>query len=258
VALVAGNSVPPADIALVAASSQKAFSTTGRAAVEFATGIGLDWEQKGRIQLTFAGENVDSVIDFGPSGGTPGFKSQNRTVAGNFYLLDGPPGQQRWVHITNEPGLDLYKLDPRKLLELLAPAAEFETVGESNGLRRLRATSIDDLPDINLGLGPLRLRPERRDGSLGEDFTKLELWVGPDNVVRRLDLATESTETHRSGGETILVPRADGQMHKMVDPETGEMVTTTHRSSYSVTFSDLGADIEITAPEGAEPVEGKG
>jgi len=258
VALVAGNSIPPTDIALVAASSQKAFSTTGRATVEFATDIGLDYEQKGRIQLTFAGENVESATEFGPSEDSQGFKTQNRTVAGNFYLLDGPPGQQRWVHITNEPGLDLYNLDPRRLLELLAPSAEFETVGDENGLRRLRATSLDDVPDMNLGLGPLRLRPERRDGKLGEAFTRLDLWVGPDNVVRRLDLATESTETHRSGGKTLLVPRADGQMHKMVDPNTGELVTTTHRSTYSVTFSDLGADIEITVPDGATQVEGKG
>ena len=241
------------DMALVAARTQEALRGPGRAQVDSVTDRGLEYEQRATTSVAFDGDDLEMVMEFAGERGRSGFTAHNRTVGGEFYLLDGPPGQQRWIHDTNATGTrgtDLFSLDPRTLCDLLKGSAEFEVVDERDGVTHLRARSVDELPPLSFGAGPSDAR--------AEDVTRLELWVGPDDVVQRIDLDLERTETTRQGGETILVPRADGRMHKMVDPDTGEMVTTTHRSSYSVRFFDVGEPVSIVAPADAVRVAGKG
>jgi hypothetical protein len=254
IALVVTQTGPrTVDIALVAARSQDALRGTGRALVDSVNGRGLEWEQRARTSVAFDGDDLEMVMEYAGEQGRPGFTAHNRTVGGEFYLLDGPPGRQRWIHDTNASGTrgaDLFSLDPRTLCELLSESAEFEVVDEQDGVKHIRATSVDHVPPLSFGEGP--------SGAEAEDVTRLELWIGPDDVVQRIDLDLERTETTRQGGKTILVPRSDGTMHKMVDPNTGEMVTTTHRSSYSVRFFDVGDPVQIVVPADAVPVAGQG
>jgi hypothetical protein len=110
---------------------------------------------------------------------------------------------------------------------------------------------VNDLPPLNFGEGP--------SGARAEDVKRLELWVGSDDVVRRIDIGLENTETHRSGGLTRVTRNPDGTYSKEIDPaHPGEEVTTTHRASYSVRFFDLGSPITIEAPANAARVAGQG
>lgn len=266
------------DIELLAAESREAFSTTGRAVAKFVLADGLDQEQRGEVRAIFAGNDLDLTLDFETGGfGSPGFQARNRTVDGQFYLLDGPPGDRRWYHDTNASGSraqDLYNLDPRTLLQLLDESSDFETVGtEQRGgeeVRHLRATRLQDVPPLNLGFG------DNADAGA----TSLELWVGPDDVVRSLAVSFEATETApdrrmirvkpRDGdpkrvtmrGRWMIIQLPDGTRVKrpvgdVTKPSEGG-TTTTYRSRYSVEFFDLGAPIEIEAPPDPIEVAGKG
>jgi hypothetical protein len=242
----------PIDIALVAAKSQQQLEGSGRADVRFVTDRGLEYESEGVTAFSFDGDDLDMIVDFDGERGRPGFQAHIRTVDGELYKLDGPPDAKRWYHDVNADDMtrsDLFNVDPRTLLELLENSAHFEVVDEKNDVRHLRATKVERVPSLNFGNGPAT------DGS---DVQKLDLWVGRDDVVRKIDLALELTETHESGGETVETRNADGTYSKSVQPGTARNETVTHRSSYSVRFFDLGAPISIVAPGNAEQVEGKG
>ena len=243
------------DIALVAARSQEALRGSGRAHVESVTDRGLANEQRWSNDVTFDGDDVEMVMRFAGDGRSTGFTAHNRTVDGEFYLLDGPPGRQRWIHDVGANattrGTDLFSLDPRTLCELLKDSAEFERVNEHDGVKHLRATEVNDLPPLSFGAGPSDAR--------AEDVTRLELWVGPDDVVRRIDIDLERTERERRGAMSRITQNPDGTYTKEIDPAhpgTEELVT--HRSSYSVRFAGIGDPVEIVAPAGAADVEGKG
>ena len=69
---------------------------------------------------------VVTGIDFAGQEGRPGFQAQNRTVDGQFYLLDGPPGQKEWIRDTNSTqlkGTDFFNLDPRTLVGAVVPGS---------------------------------------------------------------------------------------------------------------------------------------
>ena len=254
--LVAVDRPAPLDMRLVAAATRSALEGTGRAQIDFGIFKGRQDESRGVIRLAFAGEDLEMITDFAASDNGPGFRSHNRTVDGEFYLLDGPSGEQAWVHDVNasgQQGSDIFNIDPRTLLDIIEPGAEFETVSnDEDGVRRLRATRVDDVPPLNLGHGPISIK--------GQQVERLELWVGPDDVVRKFDLDLEYSETREhSGARARLVKRADGTVSKEIDPAfPGKTVTETVRTSYAVAFSDLGEPIEIDAPSDATRVEGKG
>jgi hypothetical protein len=252
------------DMRLVAEATRSALKGTGRAQVDFSIFTGRQDATRGVMRLAFEGENLEMIMEFAPSEGGPGFRSQNRTVDGEFYLLDGPPGQQRWVHDVNasgQQGSDTFNVDPRTFLDLVEPAATFETVStDEDGVRRLRATRVDNVPPFTLGDTPAINLGQGQAAIDSRHVKRLELWVGPDDVVRKFDLDIESTETRQnSGGRARLVKKPDGTFAKEIDPAfPGKTVTETMRTSYSVRFFDLGEPLEIEAPSGATQVEGKG
>ena len=192
------------------------------------------------------------ITDFAGDRRNPGFQARNRTVDGEFYLYDGPIGHRTWLHDVNASGdwrMSLFDIDPRTLLDLLDERAEFEVVDVSDGVRHLRATRVGDLPELNFGLGPTET----------DDVTGLDLWVGEDDLVRRMQMTTAKTETRMVGTGTIIERRPDGGVDKRIDPDQpGTPVTEVHRSSYDVRFSDIGADIDVLAPEDATEVRGQG
>jgi hypothetical protein len=105
---------------------------------------------------------------------------------------------------------------------------------------------------LSLGHGPI--------ADSGQHVERLELWVGPDDVVRRFEFDLRSRETRQnSGARARLVEKPDGTVTKEIDPAfPGKTVTETQLTSYAVTFFDLGEAITIEAPKDARRVEGKG
>jgi len=164
-----------------------------------------------------------------------------------------------------------FDVDPRRLLEVLDPAADFTVVGEEEmdgrTVTHLRASDPDALSDLDLDLGL---------GSLGKaDVVEaLDLWVDTDDVVHRIDVAT--TWNARSpeflfsdigasynepgspcpAGYRPLTPAEEAEW------SIGPVGATTPclkvedaipvEGSYSVRFNDLGTPVTITAPADVE------
>jgi hypothetical protein len=247
------GAVKQPNMKLLAAASKDAFSTTGRATATFVLAKGKPQEERGTTTLTFAGNDLDMTIDFETIGyGERGFTAHNRTVDGEFYLFDGPPGDRHWYHDTNASGAradDGFDLDPRTLVDLLGSEPQFVTadseIRDGEEVRHLVATQPDSVRDLNLGLG----------NGADTETKSLELWVGPDDVVRRLAVEVETSETHDTG--TMYIKRKNGTVETIVDPDATPK-TITYRSTYSVSFTDIGEDISIKAPSNAIDVAGKG
>jgi hypothetical protein len=227
-----------ADIARVAETSNAALAGTGRAHVAFDLQAGTPLAQQGTSEVAWSGSDIEMKVHIEAQGERPASDSWTKVVGGERYALVGPKGQPgHWVHRTGAggpPGGALFDADPRTLLAILDPAARFAEVGTDRvggvETRHLRATEVDELPVVDLGLAP-----DTRNTSV----TSLDLWVGADDVVRRLDFGLRRTDTKTGPG---------GQ------PLAG----VTFDSTYSVTFSDLGAPITITPPADVQPDAGKG
>lgn len=254
---------PPAaaDIERIAATSATALRSSGRALVDFHLAQGTITEQRITGTVAFSGDDVEMVLQFAPVAGRgSGFEARNRTVDGQFYLYDGPPDARRWYRDLNASATrasDVFSADPRSLLAALHPGVAFEQVGteqlDGADLRRLRATRIERLPELNLSLGPID--PTHVKG--------LDIWVGSDDIVRRLDLTLVQVETRSGPGRTEVVVDGDGKQRKVFVPadpgpggQKGEDVEI--RSSASIRFTDIGAPVVITAPAGAVDVRGQG
>jgi hypothetical protein len=206
------------DIQRIATQSTSTLARTGRATVSYVLDDGTPREQRGSAAISFSGNNLDMVLRVDGRAGRPGFDAANRTVDGEFYLLDGPPEAKRWYHDVNARGTrasDLFSLDPRTLLGLVTSGTDFAAVGNETidgvPVRHLRAPHVRDAPSLNVSLGPIDTASIR----------SLDIWVDRDDVVRRLDIA---------------------------GPAAG----------YSVQFKDLGVALTIMAPAHAEDVAGKG
>jgi hypothetical protein len=217
--------------------------------------VGAPTEERVSGTVAFAGDDLEMRLHFDAVAGRgDGFDAENRTVGGEFYLLDGPPRAQRWYHDTNASGSrgsDLFNADPRSLLGVLAPAAAFTEVepADAAGVRHLRATRVDQLPALNLSLGPID----------PHDVNSLDVWVGADDVVRRLDVGLLHTEA-RTQTTTVMVRNADGRMTKQTLPPSSRTPTQTVeiRTAYSVEFTEYGTPVTITAPAHAVEVAGQG
>lgn len=248
---VSGPEPVAADIAHIASTSQAAFTSSGRALVDFHVAKGTVAEQRITGTVSFSGDDVEMVLAIAPGRG-PAFEARNRTVDGHFYLYDAG----RWVRDTNAAGTrgaDMFSADPRTLLGALHPGAAFEVVGTETvdgvELRHLRATRVDQLPTLNLSMGPMDPKEVRT----------LDVWVGADDVVRRLDIGTVQVMTRDPHVATIIVREPNGEMRKATEPpDPARMITTEVASAYSLRFTDIGAPLTITAPPGAVDVAGQG
>lgn len=239
------RALPQTDIMLVSARSEEAMARSGRARISYLSNEGSVAEMRVEGLIEFAGKDVAMRLKFAGVEGRPGFMAENRTVDGEFYLLDGVPGQQQWIRdVGATTGSDPFSIDPRNLLRVLDPSADFETVGVARDVRHLRARSLDDIPEMNLGLGL----------SSDAEVTNLELWVGPDDIVQRLDFDYDITED--MGGPMYLKDESGNR--KRFVPPSGTPESRTYSSSYSVVFFDVGTDITIEAPAGAVDVAGQG
>ena len=237
--------LPQTDITLVSARSEEAMARSGRARISYVSNEGSVAEMRVDGLIEFTGKDVAMRLKFAGVHGRPGFVAENRTVDGHFYLLDGVPGQQRWIHdVGATTGGDPFSIDPRNLLKVLDPSADFETVDVDGDVRHLRARSLDDIPEMNLGLGP----------SSEAEVTNLELWVGSDDIVQRLDFTYDITEDL---GGPMYVKDENGN-RKRFTPPSGTPDSHTYSSSYSVVFFDVGAAIKIEAPADAVEVNGQG
>lgn len=234
------------DIARVAASTRDAYSTTGRAEVQTAS-WGIGDGERSTVQIAFAGSDLETTAVINPEGSRP-FETASRVVDGEFYLWDGPIGDKYWVHVVNESAdaKQAFNADPRALLEMLDPGAEFEVVGERDGIRHLRATSVEDVPELSLGFGPAG----------GDDVTNLEIWVDENDVAHRFAIAFESTHSWHTG--TLIVPFENGEPGRKIPDPSSPKKTATSRATVDIRFFDLGADIVIEAPADAAEVEGQG
>lgn len=238
------------DIELIAATSEEAYSGSGRAEIQFTLLRGLPAEHDGVTEVTFSGSDLEMKHVFGPTAeGTPGFESRSRIVDGELYLWDGPLGDKRWYHDLNASGSDAddaFDLDPRELLRLLSESADFEETGSDAGLRHLVATDIRDVPARQFDLWPADAK----------QVAALEIWVDDDDVVRRLDVTTRHRETSYTGTKIVDFP--NGEPGRKIPDRSSPKRTTTWESYFSVRFYDVGEDLEIVAPPNPVPVRGQG
>lgn len=245
----------------IAASSAAAL-TSGRAYVTYVD----EWDTggtttRGNMTIEFSGDNrattghQDHDDEFAAEGRPSGFDFANKIIDGQFYLQDSDGLTSHWVKDTNYSegsGTDLFNVDPRTFLDGAANAAAFVDAGtaEVDGVttRHLKATKLDKLPQVNVGMGPV-----------DTSYTRFDVWVSPDNVIRKIEFGTSRTETGRPGAKAIVIKKADGTFTKEIDPnDTTPEVTRTNKASYSVTFKNIGEDIAIEAPANARSVAGQG
>ncbi|MEY2468195.1 MAG: hypothetical protein QOF21_893 [Actinomycetota bacterium] len=247
----------PPNMQRIAESTSAALSS-GRAHLSYTSDNGHFIHDSGAFTIEFSGENRSSVgtIDPGEER-SDAFEVANKVVDGRFYLRDGAPGQQHWIEDTNEhiTGSDIFSVDPRSLVTGAAQDAAFEDVGTATvdgvATHHLKATRLDKVPTVNLGLGPIADDQTK--------ITKFDVWVDSDNVVRRLDVATSRTETIYPLARTQISTDANGNVHKSLDQSNlGPSEERTTVSDYSVVFTDIGAPIEIVAPANATKVAGQG
>jgi hypothetical protein len=278
--VVRGPAPAAAAIEEMVAASEEATAGSGRATLDFErVGGGLD--ESGQGEVRFAGDDVAVALSYAAPDGAPRAEVLLRSVDGESYLLDGPPGNRRWVHDTGArsaatgSSADLFRADPRTLLRTLRPEAGFEVVGveeadDADGrpgqeVRHLRSTTPGEMAGLNLGLGSID----------AQDVEQIDLWVGGGNVVQRLDLVlVEEVEHVELSGEeeTYLGPEVpcqggdearvtviedDGSTScRLLDRSRARTEQVTTR--YSVHFHDLGAPITITPPADAIDVEAVG
>ncbi len=222
-----GSSEPRPAAAIVreaAAASARAL-TSGRAVVTSPDG---DLELGDAVTYTFAGDDMSATFDGIEVGGVP-YAAARRVVDGERYFHWTPAGAPtEWLHDVTVGSVEIgpFVFDPRGLLAVLEPDADFEVVGDDTvdgvDVTRLRATTPEAVDAAALQLG---------QATAAGTPTALEVWVDGDGVTRRIDL-TVSVE---QGLE--------------IDPVAGTSIPLPPQvSSYSVRFTDIGAPLTVEAP----------
>ncbi|HVV35062.1 MAG TPA: hypothetical protein VHC63_00550 [Acidimicrobiales bacterium] len=242
------------------AASTAAALTSGVAHVTYTSNNGHFVHDTGTVTVEFSGEDRSSfgTQDSGDMGDgrDSSFEFANKVVDGRFYLRDGVPGHETWLEDTNEhvTGSDIFSVDPRSLVTDSAEQAGFEDVGTAtvDGVttHHLKATRLDQVPAVNLGLGPIVDATTK--------VTKFDVWVDTSNVVRRLAITTSMTETVYPLARTIVTTDANGNIQKTLDTTGVAPEQRTQINTYSVTFTDIGSNIVIDAPANARKVAGQG
>jgi hypothetical protein len=267
----------------MASASRLALAHSGRVLVAYRERSNGVLQDTGRYGVTFAGKNWNAVVSqtFPAQDGQRAHTQTaiNRIADGQFYLHTiGENGKLEWIHDTNPHGHPRMTIpDPRTLFRLLNPSARFTVVGHrtSDGVRltELRATRSPDLPPLG-GLPGI-------DASA--HVASLIVWVDGHEVVHQISLRTTEQHTSdplylekkKSGALVVVVPNktylkdAQAMASKLrkhykhvtarVDTNlTGKVRHYFYATSASVTFSDFGKHLVITAPRHSVPVFGRG
>lgn len=280
-----GNAVvlTAATVHKMANASRLALAHSGRVVIAYRERSNEVLQDTGRYGVTFAGKNWNAVISqtFPAQDGQRAHTQTaiNRIVDGQFYLHTiGENGKLEWIHDTNPHGHPKMTIpDPRTLFRLLNPSAKFMVVGHrtSGGVRltELRATRSPDLPPLG-GLPGI-------DASA--HVASLIVWVDRHDVVHQISLRTTEHHTSdplylekkKSGALVVVVPStaylkdAQAMARKLrkhykrvtarVDTSlTGKVRHYSYATSASVTFSDFGKHLVITAPRHSVPVYSRG
>ena len=237
----------------IAASSAAAL-TSGRAYVTFTDSWTDGMTTRGNMTIAFNGDNR-ATEGRQQSGPERGFDFANKIIDGQFYLQDSDGTMSYWVKDTNYSegaGTDIFNVDPRTFVGGAAADAAFVEDGteviDGTMTRRLKATRLDKIPAVNVGLGPV-----------DPSYKSFTVWVDANDVIRQLDFVTTRSETGRPGAKAIIKKFEDGTFTKEIDPnDTTPEVTRFNTSNYRVRFADIGEDIAIEAPANPREVAGQG
>jgi hypothetical protein len=281
-----GSASPPpksavltaATVHRIANASRLALAHSGRMKIAYRESANGALQDTGSEGITFAGKNWNDVISqtFPAKNGQPATTQTavNRIVDGQFYLdTQGKDGRVMWFRDTNPNGHPSITIpDPRTLFRLLNPSAKFKIVGHrvTGGVRltELRATRAPRLPALSGLPGVVR----------GARVAFLTVWVDRHHVVHQMSLQVSQHHTTyplyfkrvANGTIELLVPskaylkearamaRKMRKHHQHVIARVDSSLTgTVHHSvdvtSASVTFSDFGKRLVITAPRHAVP-----
>ncbi|MGH9100086.1 MAG: hypothetical protein ACRDV8_07640 [Acidimicrobiales bacterium] len=249
-----------AELHAITARSGAAASTSGTAEVAETSSENGAPQGGYDVAVTFSGRNVDEKVTSVPEppGSAPSFTTDDRLVAGQFYIYTPGPGDVlEWLHDTNSAN-DVASMqfpDPRTLFDAISPKAQFAAVGTTT----MQGKTVTEL----VAGDPSAIDPAALGNlAAGDNLTSFELWVGSDDVVQRIALSTSLTsqvckvlpltqakrrDLLQRVGETATLPDGEG--------DCGPTTTLTH---FVVSFADLGVPQSVTAPQHAVDFTGKG
>lgn len=264
----------------VTSQSLTALARSGQATIAYRLTDNGTETVSGSDRITFAGHNWNDVVKqtFPASKGQPSLSQTaiNRIVGKQFYLFsEGKNGHGHWIRDTNPSEHPSVKIpDPRSLLGLLQPSADFKVVGHEvvHGVRLtiLSATKAPELRDLSW-------LPGAQPGAKVKSLTVL---VDRHNVVHQMSLRVKYDQTTgwlymqkaKNGDLKLVVPskaylkaaRAQArQLRKHyrvtvgIDPSVSASVShDVNLAVVSVTF--VGGHQVITAPRHSTPVFSQG
>lgn len=234
-----------------AAASGTALAQAGHLRITYSDVGSLGGRDAGTEDLTFNHKNWNDAFD---QTSPPSLWAVNRYVGGHLYYYG--PGFERhrgdplhWYRETNpivirHRGTESAP-DPRRLLQVLAPAARFVRAGHQviDGVRvehlhATRLTHLSGLSALNAG------------GPIGR-VTSLDVWVDGRGVIRRMHLTSQKSITTHSR-KKFIVPGKNGKP----TVKFGSRIFVRHgieRRSAWVSFLDIGHPPTITAPAHSIP-----
>jgi hypothetical protein len=264
-----------ADVQAITSRSSAAAASSGTAQVTETSSQNGVPQDGYDLAVTFSGANIDEKITSVPEppGSADAFTTDDRLVDGQFYMYTPGPGDVlEWLHDTNSAD-DVASMqfpDPRTLYGAISAGADFAVAGTAtlDGTAVTRLVAGEPSAIDTAALGNL---------AEGATVTSFVVWVGADDVVQQLSLATSQvnrvcalrplTAAQRKAlllkdGETVTLP--DGTTERVIakpaiatlaGADCGPVTTVTH---VTVTFADLGVPQSVTVPQGARNVAAEG
>jgi hypothetical protein len=288
-AAISRSARPPATLAAayirhLASASQLALAHSGEAVISTRQTLQGTLQQTSKDTISFDGANWnDSFIERFPALGGQAASTQsaiNRVVNGQAYDYFVAADGLAWYHDTGPNAISSMRIpDPRKLLNELAPGAQFIRVaaGTLDGVpvEQLRATTVAGLPQVQLP----------GQWNIGR-LSALDVWVDGQGVVRKLTMTASQTlypgmmslsqlrklpksitVTGWKYAEQSPIKRARAVMratakgngkHVTIELEPGSVTPKTQLTTITVSFLDIGQHQAIRVPAHAIPTSGLG
>lgn len=240
----------------VATASGTALAHAGHLRITYSDVASTGGRDAGTEDLTFSHKDWNDAFD---QTSPPNGRFVNRYVGGHLYYYGEGFERHRgdplhWHRETNPSEVRHMAAesapDPRRLLQVLAPAARFVRAGHQviDGVRveHLHATRLTHLS----GLGALNA------GAPIGRLTSLDVWVDDHGVIRRMHLTSQKTITTHSRKKFIVLGKNGKPRVKF-----GSRIFVRHgieRGSAWVSFLDIGHPPTITAPAHSIPIHGIG